>query len=201
MARRGRGSTAIVKPLDDSGGAYARANKKLGLPHSGCRQISELTKCIKGGKERFMEFARLAVNIEPALACVVDAYHNFTMPLQKYVSLDDLCAFHKVDPIHFLSVVAEAAAKYGNNSSILIAALHLPEVVKKSVDMAMTDEGISDRKMLFQHSNFIPSPGGVVVNNNNTANAAASAQGDARKTLQSFETTMREIDEVVRDRE
>ena len=40
----------------------------------------------------------------------------------------------------------------------LRAALALPSVVERSIETALTAEGIADRKMLFQHSGFLPTP-------------------------------------------
>jgi hypothetical protein len=149
-----------------------------------------------------MEFARLAVHIEPALAEIVDSYETLRPALQAKVSIDEICVKHGVDPIHFIGVVGEAALKYGNNSAILIASLEFPAVVNKSVKQALKPEGFKDREALMKHHGFIPTPHGTHINVNATAGARAdSSTAPESKGLPSFERSMRDTDDVIRERE
>lgn len=194
---RGKGKAGIVV-----GGTDARgAREQLGLVRVQDAPIALLTKQLAGGKERFMEFAKLAVLIEPDLAPVVESYNDLNRGRRAAVSIDEICARHSIDPIHFIGVVAEAATKYGNNSAVVIAALSLPDVVTKSVKEALKPGGDKDRKMLFQHANFIPTPHGTQINVQANAAARADSSSGEGKGLPSFERNMREADDVIRERE
>lgn len=176
--------------------------RELGLKAVSMRPIARLTTQLTGGKARFMEFARLAIHIEPGLAPVVESYEGLTHWKRAAVSIDELCMYHGIDPIHFIGVVGEAAYKYANNSAILIAALQFPDVIARSVKEALTPEGFKDRELLAKHAGFIPTPHGQSINIQ--ANAAARADSSnlpEREGLPSFEETMRRSDEIIRGRD
>jgi hypothetical protein len=176
--------------------------RELGLKAVNTRPIALLTTQITGGKARLMEFARLAIHIEPALAPVVESYEGLTHWKRAAVSIDELCFYHGIDPIHFIGVVGEAAYKYANNSAILIAALQFPDVITKSVKEALKPNGFKDREVLMKHHGFIPTPHGTSINVQ--ANAAARADASAApesKGLPSFEQCMRIADDIIRGRD
>src|SRR5258706_11250367 len=109
--RRGRGSKGGIVV---AGGADARrARETLGLRSVGSHApIAMLMKKLAGDKDRFMEFAKLAVHIEPNLAPIIESYYELDARLRKVVSIDAICAQHEIDPIHFIGVVGEAAMKF-----------------------------------------------------------------------------------------
>jgi len=157
---------------------------------------------LKGGKAQFMEFAHLAVHIEPELAPIVEDFDKLNSGLKASVSIDEICAVRGVDPLHFIAVVGEAALKFGNNGAILIAALHFPAVIGKSVKEAMTSKGFKDRELLAKHHGFVPTPHGTSISVQASAGARADASSAPEsKGLPSFERSMREVDDIVRERE
>jgi hypothetical protein len=195
---RGRSKTGITVI---GGRERRRTREQLGLKRVDNSPVGILTKQLAGGKQRFMEFARLALQIEPDLAPVVESYESLNDVGRAAASIDAICAEHQIDPLHFIGVVGEAALKFGNNSAIVIAALSLPDVVTKSVKEALKPGGDKDRKMLFQHAQFIPTPHGTQINVQANAAARADSSSGEGKGLPSFERNMREADEVIRDRE
>ena len=60
---------------------------------------------------------------------------------------------------------------YSNDASNLIAAAGLPDVVRTSVRVAKTKEGVQDRKMQFDHAAFLPQRQGGGIHVNASANA------------------------------
>jgi hypothetical protein len=166
--------------------------------HSSKGPIDALCKFIKGGKKTFMEMARFASQIEPQLQVIIESYEKLTPPGQRSADLDALCKLNDVDPAHFLGVVAEAAQKFSSNSSILIAALNMPSVVQKSIKEALKTDGIQDRKMLFQHSGFIPTPGGTNISIVQKQQANASA-GATERGMPSFEEDIIDVETAVRE--
>lgn len=203
MGKTARGrSTAIVTSKDKSGSDMIQVRRELDLKPASASPIGMLANKLFGGKSAFMEFARLAVHIEAGLAPIVEAYENLPDRLRAAVSIDELCVKYDVDPLHFIGVVGEAVQKYGNNAAIVIAALNFPGVVEKSVKQALKPDGFKDREALMKHHGFIPTPHGTSISVQ--ANAAARADASAApesKGLPSFERTMRELDDVVRERE
>lgn len=143
-----------------------------------------------------MEMARFASQIEPKLSPIIESYEKLTPPAQRTVDLDGLCKTHEVESSHFLAVVAEAAHKFSQNSSILVAALNMPMVVKKSISVAQTDEGHRDRKMLFEHAGFIPTSGGITITQIAKANAASQANNSAtERGMSTFEADVTELEQ------
>jgi|SRR5437588_8465459 len=114
------------RKITNPGGAHrCRVRRQLGLKPTSSQPIALLTKGLRDGKATFMEYARLAVLIEPGLAYVVETYESLRPWLRAAVSIDELCVKYGIDPIHFLNAVGEAAMRYGNNAAILCLAEHL----------------------------------------------------------------------------
>ncbi len=203
MAKRtGRGSTAIVVKNGSGGEDIRLARAKLKLVPTTAAPISMLAQKLFGGKSAFMEFARLAVHIDVNLAPVVEAYESLPGPQRAAVSIDEICVRYDIDPLHFIGVVGEAVKKYGQNAAIVIASLSFPDVVSRSVKQALTKDGFKDREALMKNQGFVPIPRGHTINVN--ANAAARADASSApesKGLPSFEKSMRDSDDIVRDRE
>jgi hypothetical protein len=74
----------------------------------------------------------------------------------------------------------------------IIAAVALPSVVECCAKAALTDEGSADRKMLFQHSGFVPTPAGAQTNISIMQNAQLNA------TAQPVITAAPRPDETIR---
>src|ERR1700745_249230 len=74
-----------------------------------------------------------------------------------------------------LGIVAEVTYRIAIYKAQIVAALALPSVVERSIETALTEDGIADRKMLFQHSGFLPTPKGSQTTIAITQNAQANA--------------------------
>jgi hypothetical protein len=130
------------RKITNPGGAHRRrVRRKLGLKPTSVRPIALLTRMLRDGKATFMEHARLAAHIEPGLAYVVETYESLKPWLRAAVSVDELCVKYGIDPVHYLSVVGEAAANYGDNCAILLAANHL-ELVSRPVESARKPDDV-----------------------------------------------------------
>lgn len=199
MAARGRRSG---KELVDGGRDVVSVRRQLDLKPASSTPIGMLSQLLVDGEQTFMEFAHLAVQIQPDLGPVIEDYASLSPRGKKAVSIDEICVKHDVDPLHLIAVVAEAALKYGNNAAIALAALRFPEVINRSVKQALTPNGFKDRELLAKHHKFIPTPHGISIGVSATAGAKADAStAPESKGLPSFERTMRESDEIIRDRE
>jgi hypothetical protein len=114
-----------------------------------------------GGKLTFMELAHHAPELDPRVTSVIETWDGLTPTAKQAASLDAICKERNIDPYLFLGVVAAAAKKYADNSSVIIAALSLPNVVRKSIEHAMEKEGFKDREALMKHAGFLPVPAGA----------------------------------------
>lgn len=151
---------------------------------------------LAGGKESLMELARLAPEIDPKLAGVIEDWDRLNPTGKKGVSLDLLCKQKNIDPFHFLGVIAEASIKYRDNASVVIAAMSLPKIVETSVKAAMkVKTGFKDREALMKHAGFLPVPAGATFVNN-LQNKVETNVGEAPASghLPSFEKTIDAID-------
>src|SRR5437764_25593 len=83
--------------------------RKLDLKPASATPIGMLCQLLAKGEETFMEFAHLAVHIEPELAVICEDYDSLSARGQKAVSIDEICVKHQIDPLHFIGVVDVAA--------------------------------------------------------------------------------------------
>jgi hypothetical protein len=150
---------------------------------------------LPGGKHAFMEYARLCT--EERIKALVHRWESLSPSDQRRVSLEELCVACEVDPPELVGAVAAAAFRFNSDVSTLIAAVAHPKVVEASIDRALQPDGIHDRKMLFQHSAFVPVPASSTINVNNlmlSKVAMAEISG-----LPDFSDTIMETADVVRD--
>jgi hypothetical protein len=149
---------------------------------------------LTGGKNAFMELARLAPEVDPECTKVIEAWDSQNSGGKKKLSLDLLCKTMNVDPIHFLSVVNEAALKYRDNASIFLAAVNMPKIMARSVKEALKSGGTRDREMLFKHAGILPVPAGATFVNTLNTKVETNVESPGQSTLPSFEKSMDLID-------
>jgi len=159
--------------------------------------ISSVCRYIQGGKQEFMRLAVLAGQIEPELMCVVEDWEKLRVPAQQVTTIESLCLAREIDPSHFCGVVVEAAVKFRDNATYLIAALNMPDVVEKSVKFAKSKDGFKDREALMKHARFVPVPVGSHISVSAQAAAKANSESDANaeRGLPTFERTMTELED------
>jgi hypothetical protein len=152
--------------------------------------IASICKRLVGGKQTFMELARFAPEIDPECQPIIEEWDRLAGN-KRVINLDAICKVRQIDPFHFLGVVAEAAVKYRDNASVIIAALSLPNVVERSVKTALTKDGFKDREALMKHAGFLPVPSGNVFVNK-VAGVVQTARDEQPEgaALPSFEKTI-----------
>jgi predicted TIM-barrel enzyme len=94
-----------------------------------------------------------------------------------------------------LRTVAEVTYRIAIYKAQIVAALALPSVVERSIETALTEDGIADRKMLFQHSGFVPTPKGSQTNIAITQNTQANATSRSVVAVPPPEQTIRSLTE------
>jgi len=115
-------------------------------------------------------------------------YENLTPYEASIASLDDLCAASGVAPKAILMAIAGSGFDAGCDIANLVAAHLHPKVVDASVKYALQADGIEDRRMLLQHSGFIPVPKGqtITINASSHAVAASHAAASGSASVPSF---------------
>jgi hypothetical protein len=116
--------------------------------------------------------------------------------LKRRTRIEEICASHNIDAMHFFSVVNEAAMKFRDNATLMIASMNMPGLVEKSIKYGMQKEGYRDRQMMFQHAGIVPTPQGTRINilNQNSARAAAQAEANVERGLPSFEKSIADME-------
>lgn len=175
------------------------AVKLVTLP--GVHALSHATRFIDGGRDRFIEYVQLAVlNNHPAACAWYKVFAELTPYERSLVSFDDVCAGSGVRPADLMSVVVSCAMEMGRDVGNLIAATLHPEIVHQAAKSAKriggdwASIGLEDRKMMFQHSNFIPIPKSATININASASAQAAAAAVSEPTVPSFVSDLAAVD-------
>ncbi len=163
----------------------SKESAPLTLPEShGVDVLAIAIRYLPGGKQRFIEFVRLAaMNGDPSAAAFWNVYADLPDRQRKKVNLGSLCEACGVKPSQILSSAVghgvEAATDVGN---LVAAALH-PEVIAAAGKSALRIDGdfaaiaAEDRKQLLQARGFLPVPKGASIHLH--ANASANAQAAA----------------------
>jgi len=123
--------------------------------------------------------AYLAASDDPEAVRVRNVYHAIPNYLRRALPVEAYCLAAGVAPHRILEILTACVLRLGAQASSIIAAVNHPRVVAKTIDVALTDDGVKDREMLHKHANFLPTPAGaktsIVVTQNATANAQAAA--------------------------
>jgi hypothetical protein len=134
-----------------------------------------------------MEYARYVPELYPELAGVIEDWDKLEAKEQKRTDIETLLRAREVDVFHFVALVGEAAMKYRDTACVIVAAVNLPQVVKKSVDFAMKKDGVKDREMLFKHASFLPVPAGAQFVNTVAVKTDSHTEVSSSPSLPSFE--------------
>jgi hypothetical protein len=97
---------------------------------------------------------------------MVEGYDGYTPSQRKHRPrlLEDLCINNNMDPSEFLGICTAVAHRYQLDTASIVASVELEEVVKAGIEQAKTPMGTADRKLIYEHSTFIPVRGpGVAV--------------------------------------
>ena len=147
-----------------------------------------------GGKENFFDLVRQSARENKWLMPLVEKWDSISKSDRRYTNLDDLVTSLDLSPGRVLGAVVETAFNDNLDVSRLIASVRHPEVVEASIERALTPEGEADRRMLFQHSGFVPVQNGSNISINNSVKASQTSVVEKKFGLPSFEDDMREDD-------
>jgi hypothetical protein len=104
-------------------------------------------------------------------------YDKVPPTFRRFLCPEAVCQAARVDPSRVVGWIAEVALTQNLQVAALIAAVSHARVVRKTLEVALTDEGHADRQDLHKAVGFLPSPKGAqtIVNVNQQATAVAPA--------------------------
>jgi hypothetical protein len=120
-----------------------------------CPKIEHLFKGI-GGKDRVLEF--LAGSEEPDARSLLEQAKKLTTHQLVAVPFEALCLAAGLTTKRAFGLVAEEATTQSAAAATLVAKAARADVVKATVDSALTPFGVKDREMLHKAEGFVPVP-------------------------------------------
>jgi hypothetical protein len=87
---------------------------------------------------------------------VLRAYLSVPDSYRKLLPAEAFCHAAGVSPYKALEIIAGVAVKQGAMASAIIASAMHPRVVKKTVEMALQDNGTRERLILHKATRFVP---------------------------------------------
>jgi len=199
---RRRTSHALKKSLDLARTINRAAALKVGqtdrgiaVREHGVGPLSYTVRRLDGGKDQFMELARLSE--AGPIKALVKEWDDYSPSRRHNTSLDILCSRMGVAPADVLADVVKSAFLVNRDISKLLQSVSEPRIVAKSIKMALLSKGFKDRELMLQATGIAPKGGGIHVSAQASAEAKAAA---AAKTsgLPSFESEMQTTAEAVR---
>ena len=100
--------------------------------------------------------------------------HRESIPIEAY------CVKAGVSPNRILEIFTGTAVRMGAQLSTIIAMIHHPEILKKTVEFAKRPRGLADRMVLHRATGFLPSPKGCQTIVNVQQNTAVTRQDTAQ---------------------
>jgi hypothetical protein len=117
------------------------------------------------GLDNFIAMTRLARTSDSRAARFLDAWDALEVSEQlSAAAADAVCEQIGLAPLDLLKAVADATIRFAMYTARLRAAVAMPSIVERSIEVALTDQGVADRKMQLQHSGFLPTPAGSQTN-------------------------------------
>lgn len=117
------------------------------------------------GLDNFIAMTRLARTSDSSAARFLDAWDALGDNEQlSAAAADAVCEQIGLAPLDLLKAVADATIRFAMYTARLRAAVAMPSIVERSIEVALTHQGVADRKMQLQHSGFLPTPAGSQTN-------------------------------------
>src|SRR5215471_13232677 len=117
------------------------------------------------GLDNFIAMTRLARTSESGAARFLDAWDGLDASEQlSATTADAVCEQIGLAPLDLLKAVADATLRFAMYTARLRAAVAMPSIVERSIEVALTEKGAADRKMQLQHCGFLPIPVGSQTN-------------------------------------
>lgn len=114
---------------------------------------------------------------------IVELYYSLPRDHRDLVPIEGYCVAAVAPPSDVLETIVRTIATVSRQRSIAIASSSHPAIVEKTVEMALTDEGIEDRTTIHKAVGFLPTPKGTQISVNTSANSNSAALSQANPTV------------------
>lgn len=161
------------------------AYKKLGVTAQQVAALPQITYFIRRRLRMTLSTALgyLRASSLPEAREILRLYDttDFTRAERPKVTLEALCAAASISPPAVLELIGGAATRLNLTHAAHVAASASGRVMAKTVEMALTDDGVKDRTLVHRITGMLPTPKGasIIVNNSPSASATAVAQSAA----------------------
>jgi hypothetical protein len=118
-----------------------------------------------------------AENGSADMARCMEVYKGLKIKERATITPEQLCDLAGVDPAMFFAEVTREYYAFCGDGANLLEAASRKAVVKKTVLTALTTDGWRDRKMLHEHSGFLPQHNGGGIH------VSANANSDSRNAV------------------
>jgi hypothetical protein len=110
----------------------------------------------------------------PDARAISQLYERLEPAQARSLPVEAFCIAAGLSPMRVIEILTGILVRQGATASTILAAVWHPRVVEKTVQMALQDDGVSDRATLHKATGFTPSPKGsqTIINVQNSANAA-----------------------------
>lgn len=125
-------------------------------------KISHLTKPA-GNTAKLIEYLRHSEEPEARAVCktadrLIQKPRAAKFAWLEMAPIEALCASAGVAPKKLFGIIAQEVAEQSAMATALLSKAMHPKVLEKTVEMALSDEGVADRKMVHQAEQYLPMP-------------------------------------------
>lgn len=173
-----------------------RIHRELGLTREKIREqvrVSHQFDYIDGGETMVIEYLRASDDED--VRKFLDVYDSVPSGERDFLSFEEFCAASDVSSAKLFGKLMEVTVTQSNQTSAIMAAMAHPSVLKKTIEIAKTDAGFKERKLLHTASGLLPSPKGSQTSITvNQANVTAKGS-DSVSQLPAFNQDIQDLGE------
>lgn len=145
----------------------------------------------------------LSVDDSPDAISFIAKWESVTESDRERLSVEEIAVAAGLTPRRLLEVATGAIDAFAQDASRLMVASARPLVERKTIEMAQTDFGTSDREWFHKHTQFLPQPKGMAINfdnrtQNNTLASGAQSNEDRALPPPSADKFLLEMQSVLR---
>jgi hypothetical protein len=154
-------------------------------------QISGILRFARGGLATVLTWLRSST--DPDARTFVRKYDEIKPRDRRYVRWEEIAFAAGMDAFRLLEVAVSTLVRNGETVGQIISATSHPMIVRKSVEMALTDGGFKDRHSLLSARGFLPMPRyNTILNRIDVTNVNQQTNGE-KTELPSMEDDLHDI--------
>jgi hypothetical protein len=120
--------------------------------------LRRIARCINQGtarNEAVQPLEYVCFSEDPDARKVAKVYLTVPTSYRKLLPPEAFCQAAGVSPYRVLDIVTGIAVRFGAQTSAIMAGVMLPDVVQKTIDKAMQEEGTKERALLFRATGLL----------------------------------------------